>query len=198
MNYAELQTLVTAYLDRDDLGSVTPTFISLAEAKFKRTLRHWQMEKRATADTVAGQRTLALPTDFIQMRHIKINNDPVVVLEFNTPAQLNYDASGTGVPSAFTLIGNELHFNQTPDGVYEVEMYYYGFAPLSESNPTNWLSEQYPDVYLYGTLLEAEAYLVNDARIPIWKQAVEQVVSQLNRDSKVTKSAGAPLVIRPG
>ena len=69
LDYDTLRTTVGDYLDRSDLDSVLPTFIELAEAKLKRKLRHWKMEKKATADTVAGQRTLALPSDFLEMRH---------------------------------------------------------------------------------------------------------------------------------
>ena len=45
--YAELQSSIADFLDRDDLTSVIPTFISLAEADMNRQIRHWRQEKRA-------------------------------------------------------------------------------------------------------------------------------------------------------
>jgi len=67
--YSELTTAVANWLDRDDLTLRIPEFIALAEAKFNRTLRLRSMEAKYTADTVAGQRNLALPTGYIQMRN---------------------------------------------------------------------------------------------------------------------------------
>jgi len=47
--YAELQKTISDFLNRQDLDSVVPTFISLAEARINRELRHFNMVKRSTA-----------------------------------------------------------------------------------------------------------------------------------------------------
>ena len=48
--YDELKTSIADFLDRDDLTSVIPDFITLAEADLNRGLRHWRQEKRATVE----------------------------------------------------------------------------------------------------------------------------------------------------
>lgn len=45
---------------------------------------------------------------------------------------------------------------------------YKDFQPLSDSNTTNWILEGYPDVYLYGSLLEIAPFLDEDERINTW------------------------------
>ena len=45
--YSELKTSIADYLNRSDLTSIIPTFISLAEAQINRDVRTWQMENRA-------------------------------------------------------------------------------------------------------------------------------------------------------
>ena len=104
--------------------------------------------------------------------------------------------STSGPPLWFHISGQEIHFEPTPDAEYEIEMNYYEFDPLSGTNTTNWLLEDYPDVYLYGTLLEAEAYLMNDPRLQIWKLAFDQAITELNREGRITRTAGAPLTVR--
>ena len=58
--YAELQTAVANWLDRDDLTDRIPEFIALAEAKMNRNLRISLMENVSTAITMAaGHGTIA-------------------------------------------------------------------------------------------------------------------------------------------
>ena len=40
--YAELKSSIANWLNRDDLTSVIPDFISLAEAQIARDVRHWR------------------------------------------------------------------------------------------------------------------------------------------------------------
>jgi len=136
LDYDTLGSTVGDYLDRSDLDAIIPTFIELAEAKFRRSLRHWRMEKRATADTIAGERQVSLPTDFVEMRSLKRNSSPVVVLEILPPQVINSYAESQGSPNYFSVVGDELHLDPVPDAVYELEMYYYAFSALSDTNTT--------------------------------------------------------------
>jgi len=131
------------------------------------------------------------------MRSLKRNSSPVVVLEILPPQIINSYAESQGSPNYFSVVGDELHLDPVPDAVYELEMYYYAFSALSDTNTTNWLLTYYPDIYIYGTLLEAEAYLMNDPRLPIWKQAFDEALKQLNTEANKVRYAGAPLTIRP-
>jgi hypothetical protein len=63
----------------------------------------------------------------------------------------------------------------------------------SADNPTNWLLEQSPDVYLYGTLIAAEGYLQDDKRIPLWAQAYGEAVQALNGASDMSEYSGSAL-----
>lgn len=71
------------------------------------------------------------------------------------------------------------------------------FVPLSDANPTNWMLTNAPSVYLYGALLEASAYLLDDERIPLWKQAFDNAVFELQSFLDRTKYPDSPLRIRP-
>ena len=44
--YTELKAAIADWLLRDDLTSVIPTFISLAESQFQREIRDYRMMKR--------------------------------------------------------------------------------------------------------------------------------------------------------
>ena len=63
-NFSELKSSIADFLNRDDLTTVIPTFIKLAEADFNRKLRHWRMEKRATANL--DTKYTAFPDDYLE------------------------------------------------------------------------------------------------------------------------------------
>ena len=82
-SYSTLQTAVANWLDRDDLTASIPEFISLCEARFNRTLRIRAMETLDTSvSTVAGTKTIALPTGYVQMRDIHLTSDPLIQLQY--------------------------------------------------------------------------------------------------------------------
>src|SRR5210317_2096975 len=108
-NYSELQTSIANFLARDDLTAQIPDFISLAEARMAREMQARSQEKRATANLVAGDAFVSLPTDLRSIRLVKLNTAPTEVLEYYTPVRLNemYASGATGKPRAYTVIGAE-------------------------------------------------------------------------------------------
>lgn len=196
--YSELQTAIANWLDRDDLTDRIPEFIALAEARFIRKIKHWRMEGRATANTVASTRTMALPSDYYSMRNLKLNNGSYTdVLEYMSPSVL-YEGSSTtgGTPKYYTIQGNQIALEPIPDTAYEIEIDYISFDVLSDSNTTNWLLTNYPDIYLLGSLVMGEAFMVNDERVPGIKAALDEAMKELDRDDKAGRWNGTPLTIR--
>ena len=195
-NYTELQTAVANWLDRDDLTDRIPEFISLAEARFNRVLRLRSMETKQTASTVAGQRNLALPTNYIQMRNFQVNSSPLTTLSYVTPEIYDrvWGGSTSGTPKFYTILANEVSFGPIPGSVMEVEMLFYKkFDNLSVSTTTNWLITNAPDIYLYGSMLEAEPFIMNDERVPLWAQALQQGISDLQEQDNKDRHSGSAL-----
>ena len=195
-NYTELKTAVANWLDRDDLTDRIPEFIALAEARFNRVLRLRSMETKETASTVAGQRNLALPTSYIQMRNFQVNTSPLTTLSYVTPEIYDrlWGGSTTGTPKFYTILANEVSFGPIPASVQEVEMLFYKkFDNLSVTTTTNWLITNAPDIYLYGTMLEAEPFIMNDERVPLWAQALQQGISDLQEQDNKDRHSGSAL-----
>ena len=196
-NYTELQTAVANWLDRDDLSARIPEFIGLCEARFNRSLRIRAMETLDTSvSTVADTKTIALPTGYVQMRDIHITGDPLVQLQYVTPEIMNRIHAGSvaGRPEVYTIIGENIVLGPTPDAVYSTSMLYYKtFDALSDSSPTNWVITNAPDVYLYGTLLEAEPFLMNDARVQLWSTALTESINKLQEQDNKDRHSGSAL-----
>lgn len=199
--YNELKTAVENWIDRSDLTARIPEFISLAETRINRLLRSRSVEERAYTNTVSGQEYYSLPTDFLEARNIQLNTNPVTRLLYRTPQQMDreYPAATIGQPQVFTLVGNELQLKPIPDSGYELEIaYFLKLDPLSDTNLTNWIITNAPDLLLYGSLIEAEAFLVNDPRVPLWKTAFDEAMAILNSQEKGGRYSGSHLEIRTG
>ena len=52
------------------------------------------------------------------------------------------------------------------------------------------------NIYLYGSLLQAEPYLKNDARIPIWKTGLDFGLAELQKSDKKYRWSGSSMRMR--
>jgi hypothetical protein len=194
--YSELNTAVANWLDRDDLTDRIPEFIALCEARFNRLLRIRAMEYKQTASTVAGQRNLALPTGFIQMRNLQMNETPIVPMQYVTPEIYDrlYGSTLTGTPQMYTIIADEIQLGPIPGSVLTIEMLFYKkFDALTSAASTNWMIINAPDVYLYGCLLEAEPFIMNDPRVQLWAAAFEQSITSMQEQDNKDRHSGSAL-----
>jgi hypothetical protein len=188
-NYSELKSAIADWLDRTDLTDSIPDFITLAEARHKRDFKLRRMETRVTANTIADTEYYTLPDQYVAMRNIQLNTDPKTSLEYLTPEQMDriYAGSMKGKPRAYSIIGNDIQLRPIPDSAYEIEILYFKhFTALSDSAPTNDMLTNHPDIYLYGSLVEAEPYLQNDKRIQTWAsfydRAKKDIIDSNERD----------------
>lgn len=160
-DYDELQKEIVDWSHRGDLGTKIPDFITLAEnamySNDQEVLTTRSMETISTALT-AGQ-YLALPDNFESARSVRlVTGDNGGYLKFQAPEQMRKDVSG-GRPNFFTIVGNELQFDRTPDSEYTIEIQYFRKAiPLSDDNLTNEILTNHPSIYLFGALTALFSY----------------------------------------
>jgi len=123
------------------------------------------MEKRATAD--ATTEYTGLPSDFLEIRSAHLNTSPKTQLRAMALSEIRSRRLGstTGQPEVFAITGDEILLAPAPDGTYEIELDYYAFTELSDSNTTNWLLTNYPDIYLWSGRLEGASYVGNERKI---------------------------------
>ena len=196
--YSELKTSVANYLGRSDLTSQIPDFITLAEIRLNRSVRIRQMLKTATATTTAGDPTVGLPSDFLQMRDLYIAGTPRTPISYLSPSAFTRDARAdeAGLPNYYTLRAPEIVLAPYPDSAKTLTMLYYAKpTAMSNSVSSNEFLANCPDALLYGALLEAEPYLMNDARLQVWSSLYNNAVSSLNTSDDEAEYSGVPLTM---
>jgi hypothetical protein len=198
-NYSDLKTSVANYLGRSDLTAQIPDFISLAEIRLNRSLRIRQMLKTVTSSTAGGDSTVGLPSDFLEIRDIYLDANPRISISYLSPSSFTRDARAaeSGQPVFYTLRSNEIEFAPIPDTAYTVVMLYHGKPEaLSDSNSSNEFMANCPDALLYGALLEAEPYLMNDARVQVWSSLYQNAITSLNESDESSEYSGIPLTMK--
>jgi len=184
MNYTELQTLVANYLDRADLSSDVPGFIARCENKLNRKLRLREQNQISTGPYTNGSRFVELPDGFVEMLNLIIkpsssDDDAYETPRFVSPVMLTkYYKTETATPKYYTL-RDQIEFNCEVSDAHTMRMYYLKKWDIA-TDTTNWLLTNYEDAYLYGSLMEAEAFIKNDERVPGWKILFDEVMTQLN------------------
>jgi hypothetical protein len=140
-----------------------------------------------------------LPTGYLEMRSIFVQGARERQLSPVTPEIYNssWMSSTNGPPQAYLLEGDCIRFGPTPDATYAVQLgFYMKFTALASG--ANWLMANKPDVYLYGSLLEAAIYfrLDDDAQFyfGLYRGAVEGLQNQNTTD----RYSGASLQLRSG
>ena len=180
--YAELQTSIGDELNRTDLTSAIAGFIRLMEAQTERQLRTRDMIELNTAFVIDDE-YVAIPTDMLEVRSIVLNTNPLTILDFETAqniAEFKQAQLEIGRPSKFSIVGNQFQFARVPDTSYEATLIYFKkFERLSVSNTSNWLLENHPDIYFYGSLLNSAPYLKDDPRVSVWGALYQNAVDAL-------------------
>lgn len=183
-SYTALKSSIADWLHRNDLTSQIPDFITLAEAEIKRRLRRSTTWTTLTVST----ETTNVPADCAELRSVIFisgSPDRDVPLRIGTVEMVaERKARSAGVaerPTDGCLVAGQLLVAPPPDQTYTVNLFYYtSLTPLSGAVATNPVLAEAPDAYVFGALLQAEPFLENDARIPVWQAKFTSAIEQLN------------------
>ena len=171
--YEGLKAAVADWLGRRNLTDQIPNFIRLAEMRMNRELRLRVMEQVATAAIPSGVFIVELPERrvdgdwrvFLEMRDLAWKSGGVVKnLRYTAPDDYKVLGQYSGMPEQYTIIANKLYLLPVPYGAGELRLTYYGeIPPLSDVQTTNNVLKMFPDLYLYGALVESGPYTRSSA-----------------------------------
>lgn len=187
MNYTELTNAIKAYCENDfpeTVASVTSTeqinyFIEQAEQRIYNAIQFPALRKNVTGVTSTNNAYLSAPDDFLAVYSLAVIDGTTGEYTFLLNKDVNFlresfpAPTDTGKPAYYALFGptttndtppiitNELSFmlGPSPDQNYAVELHYYYYPESIVTASTTWLSDNFDSVLLYGSLLEAAAFM---------------------------------------
>jgi hypothetical protein len=182
MNYATLNTLIPQYTENYETSFVAniPVFVQQAEQRIYNSVQFPSLRKNVTGQVSSTSPYLSAPSDYLSSYSLAVidadgNYEYLLNKDVNFIRQAYPSASDTGLPKYYALFGsqsnapNELSFmlGPKPDATYTAELHYF-YYPVSIANTvdnpsgTTWLGDNFDSVLLYGSLVEAYAYMKGD------------------------------------
>ena len=197
-SYDNLKTNIADYLARSDLTEKIPMFVSLAEKRLNRDLRLRQMLQQSTYSLTGGFK-VPTPADFLEMKDIHIDANPVINLNFKTVSQFYRlgTSSSTGQPINYTLVSDNFVLAPRPIGSSTINMTYYKIPKvLSDTNPSNEYLEVCPDLLLYSSLVESAPFLMNDERLATWEALYTRGLTSITKSDEQSEFPAQPLAVQ--
>lgn len=205
-NFTELQTAFDNWENDTIAQARYPEFIALFEAWANSRIRT-NLQITSTNLTMSdGNGTL--PSDYLEYRRVTRLTAIPQDMTYVTPAYLQIIYPDTiqqifpvqqRIPSAFFTIENLTLKVRPKDDSSQVQVLYYAKIPaLTAAAPTNWLLTNYPNAYLFGSLMEAELYRRNYERAAMWKGRRDEILADIyDADSVDDQGTGAMMVVGP-
>lgn len=190
MTYDSLTSTVLQYLERNDAAVVNaiPTFITLCEFEIAQEIKTLGQLQVANSTMNINNPVITKPARWRKTVSMTIdtgtNSQPVYLRKYEYLRNFWPNEALTDLPLYYADTDYEhWYVAPTPSQAYNFTVLYYErIAPLSETNQTNWLTQNAPNAMLYGTLLQAMPFLKNDARQVFQQKYTEAITSLKSED----------------
>lgn len=149
------------------------------------------------SSTINGSGVIAVPSGYIDLKNARISREPVQVLTRKTPdwIYLNYpNRTSYGIPKNIARDGSNFIFGPAPDSQYLVAGMYYA-RPAALSSALNDIFTDNPELFLFAALAEAEPWLKNDDRIPVWEKKFGQILADVQMEDDRESGSGSGLAV---
>jgi hypothetical protein len=177
-NYDTLKTSVESYCE-DDSSEFTAQFQNCVNRAEERIIRDLDLVVfNATLSTTTSTGVATYTKGFTDAPIISINF-PDSSDDFAERRSYAYIQAhgGSGIPRYFYENETTVYWAPTPDASYTFNMTYISRpSKLTSSNTTNWLTRNVADLLIYGTLVEAETFLIAPERVQEFEEKYRQLL----------------------
>ena len=199
--FAELKTAISNWIERPDLDSTRiPEFVALGEARIYREVRIRAMEA-ALSDTIASG-VISVPSDYIALKVAYVSGSPTVKLarqDADYIYRMYPTRSSESKPRYIAQEGGNFIFGPYPDSAYTIAGTYYKRLPaLSDSNTTNWFTDNAPDVLLFACLVESVAFTGDQESLAVWETKYTRARDMINKEERNERRSGSAMASTPG
>jgi hypothetical protein len=146
----------------------------------------WFMDSESTIPTVAATQNYALPTNFKDVKQEGVvyrdSNGSCVPLDVisEQEALSQWEIDAVGAPEAIVIKESTYDVWPIPDDIYNIDWDCSVFlADLSDANTSNYLSINYPDVYINGGNYKGFQFLEEYERATYWEGELQKSIDKI-------------------
>lgn len=174
MNYTQLKQAIKGYTENtfpETAGDFTTdeqlaVFVENAEERIYNSVQLPALRKNVLGTMTAGNKYLTVPTDWLS-NFSMATIDPVTLdYVYMLDKDVNFIREAyptpltTGRPRYYSIFDNNTYIlGPTPDQSYDVELHYFHYPTSIVVAGTSWLGDNFESALLYGSLLEAIAFM---------------------------------------
>ena len=172
MNYTELVAAVTAATENTDTDFVAniPVFVKNAEKRIYQAVKIPNLRKNATSYLQISNPYLTMPSDYLSTWELATITSGLYA--YLLPKDVSFlreaypNPTTLGTPKYYAQFDdNSLLVGPTPSGTIQVELHYFYYPETIVTAATSWLGTNFDNVLLYGTLVEAAAFMKSEEDI---------------------------------
>lgn len=197
MDYNSLTTQIAQTANRNDAFFINqiPNFINQGINRIYSEAKNIGFQKVETGTITQGVTTIDKPLDWKETISLRI---AIPEFGFNFLKLRAYefcilyapDSADEAEPIFYAdldlpsqAIAGKLYIAPTPDQDYDYELTYLGLPLFDGNEPTNFLTDRYPNLLLYACMLEAVPFLKDDERVPVFESFYNRALQSINRES---------------
>ena len=201
MDYDSIKGVAYDYADRLDNVEATnryDSFLRMVESRINKRLRIFTMSNRAIIATIKDKEYYGLPADFLSLRDIEIRPNgesiPRQTAIYLNPEQMNNVASNTTC-FYYTIIAQQIQIRPAKEDMIMEVVYHRKVGELSQSL-NNWVAEDYPDCYVFGLLVEINAFVRDANAAALWGERFSTSLEELTVADNSDRWSGIPLTTK--
>jgi hypothetical protein len=210
MNYTEITDLAYDYADRSDADSLAQKdkLLRIVESKINHKLKVMEKEVALSIPIVAGTLNYAMPADFGGLRSIRWEDNgrhaPMKVLtpevyddEIDNPPHVLRNDPNSGQDIGYIIKEDRRIYISVDLESGDIKGTYLQRVPeLTAVATTNWVSDDYPDCYVFGLTTEIASYVKNRESAAFWDARFKEALEDIKDDDFHQKWSGNPLQMR--
>ena len=193
--YAGVKDYVAAVMNRADLTARIPDFISMAEARLNRILAdNVNLVKKCRIGFSIQSR--CVPDDFNGVVTLSYDVQDGGALRYKTASEMvDFAPTASSIPRYYTIVAGQFLIWPYPSDETITLTLRYRQKLDAVSLGSNWLLENHPDAYIYGALVQATTYMIDDDRVGLWQSQFDATMNEINRQAQDI-TFGGPLQVK--
>ena len=171
MTYTELVAAVQSYTENQYSTTDINIFIQNAEQRIFNTAQLPDLRKNVTGKMSTGNKYMGLPTDWLSSFSMAVIDPVTNAYTYLLNKDVNFiresfpdtDAPFFAKPEYYAIFDDTaMLLGPTPDADYNTELHYYYYPETIVTAGTTWLGDNFDSALLYGSLLEAAAFMLSE------------------------------------